>query len=140
LPERSQQATLRTLGDDEIRDLVQSYVDVWERNDVDALVAMLADDVAISMPPTAMWFRGRQTVVDFLVDRPLSGSLRWRGIPVSATGQLGGGFYVGRDEDRPYMPHGANVTPVGGDRIVDIVAFTAARHTEVFGLPERLAE
>src|SRR6058998_3247749 len=32
VPERSQQATLRALGDDELRDLVSRYVDAWERN------------------------------------------------------------------------------------------------------------
>jgi RNA polymerase sigma-70 factor (ECF subfamily) len=140
LPERSQQATLRTLGDDEMRELVQDYIDVWERNDVDGLVAMLADDVAISMPPTATWYRGRDTVVDFLVSRPLSGKLRWRGIPVSANGQLGVGFYVWTDEEQAFMPHGVNILTVDGERVVDIVAFLTPRHTEAFGLPERLAE
>jgi RNA polymerase sigma-70 factor (ECF subfamily) len=140
LPERSQQATLRALGDDEVRRLVQDYVEVWERNDVDALVGMLANDVAISMPPTATWFRGRDIVVDFLVSRPLSGSLRWRGIPVRANGQLGIGFYVWRDEEQAFMPHGVNVISLEGDRIDDIVAFIDAKTIEVFGLPERLPE
>src|SRR3954452_20373492 len=31
LPERSQQATLRALGDDELREIVDRYVDAWER-------------------------------------------------------------------------------------------------------------
>src|SRR3954454_19587508 len=39
LPERTQQATLRSLGDDGLRELVESYVDAWERHDVDALAA-----------------------------------------------------------------------------------------------------
>ena len=37
LPERSQQATLRSLGDERMRELVERYVDAWERGDVDAL-------------------------------------------------------------------------------------------------------
>jgi RNA polymerase sigma-70 factor (ECF subfamily) len=140
LPERSQQATLRSLGDDEMRELVQNYVEVWEQGDVDALVAMLADDVAISMPPTATWFRGRDIVVDFLASRPLSGALRWRGIPVTANGQIGVGFYVWRDEEQAFMPHGVNVITVEGEKITDIVAFIDAKTIEVFGLPERLSE
>ena len=36
LPELSQQATLRTLGDAALRDLVGGYADAWERADVDA--------------------------------------------------------------------------------------------------------
>src|SRR3954462_13013668 len=35
VPEQSQQETLRSLGDDEVRELVERYVDVWERNDVE---------------------------------------------------------------------------------------------------------
>ena len=50
-PAQSQQATLRTLGDDEIRALVERYVDAWDRGDVDAVVAMLAEDATFSMPP-----------------------------------------------------------------------------------------
>src|ERR671930_1582070 len=58
LPERSQQATLRALDDDEVRVLVERYVDAWERNDVDAVVAMLTEDATFAMPPNLAWFRG----------------------------------------------------------------------------------
>src|SRR6476660_7006468 len=50
LPERSQQATLRALGDEQMREIVDSFVDAWERGDVDALVARLADDAVLAMP------------------------------------------------------------------------------------------
>src|SRR5438477_8433906 len=43
VPEQSQQATLRTLGDDEVRQLVERYVDAWQRNDVEAFASMLAE-------------------------------------------------------------------------------------------------
>ena len=35
LPEHSQQATLRALGDDGLREIVEDYVEAWERGDVD---------------------------------------------------------------------------------------------------------
>ncbi len=38
LPARSQQATLRALGDVRLRALVESHVDAWERGDVESLV------------------------------------------------------------------------------------------------------
>src|SRR5881227_1714855 len=34
LPEQSQQATLRALGDDRLREIVEAYMDAWERGDV----------------------------------------------------------------------------------------------------------
>src|SRR3984957_19335884 len=58
LPERSQQATLRSLGDVRVKGLVASYVDAWERGDVEAIVAMLTDDATIAMPPLPSWYVG----------------------------------------------------------------------------------
>ena len=66
LPERSQQETLRALDDDEIRALVERYIDAWDRGDVDAVVAMLAEEATFSMPPNAEWFRGREAIREFL--------------------------------------------------------------------------
>src|ERR671917_920290 len=53
LPEESQQATLRALGDDGIAEIVESYMDALGRGDVDAVVGMLTEDAAWSMPPLA---------------------------------------------------------------------------------------
>jgi RNA polymerase sigma-70 factor, ECF subfamily len=41
-PEQSQQETLRSLGDERLRDLVEQYADAWERNDVGTVISMLA--------------------------------------------------------------------------------------------------
>ena len=67
LPERSQQATLRSLGDARLRELVERYVEAWERRDVDAMVAVLAEDVTFAMPPFPHWWSGRESVMDFIV-------------------------------------------------------------------------
>src|SRR5918997_1239799 len=78
-PAQSQQATLRAIDDDELRQVVDAYVDAWERNDVDAVVALLTEDAAIAMPPLASWFGpGREVFREFLVRWPLSGAWRWR--------------------------------------------------------------
>ena len=72
LPERSQQETLRSLGDDEIRAIVERYIEAWNRGDVDAVVSMLAEEATFSMPPNFEWFRGRKAIRDFLPLGPLS--------------------------------------------------------------------
>ena len=56
LPEQSQQATLRALGDERLNEIVESYMKAWERCDVDAVVGMLTEDACFSMPPLATWF------------------------------------------------------------------------------------
>ena len=93
LPERSQQATLRSLGDEAVRKIVDKFVTAWERTDVDAVVAMLADDAAITMPPYPTWFQGREAVAAFLARVPLSPRRRWRLAPTSANGQPSFGAY-----------------------------------------------
>ena len=50
-PEQSQQATLRALGDERLRELVEGYMDAMQRGDVEAVVSLLAEDAAWSMPP-----------------------------------------------------------------------------------------
>jgi RNA polymerase sigma-70 factor (ECF subfamily) len=78
VPERTQQATLQALGDDEVREVVTRYVDAWERNDVDAFAAMLADDATFAMPPLAKWYRTRDGIRIWAGLSPLNGEWRWR--------------------------------------------------------------
>ncbi len=65
-PARSQQETLRALGDERSRELVARFVDAWNRADVAAIVAMLSEDASFSMPPLPTWFRGRDDIAAFL--------------------------------------------------------------------------
>ena len=73
LPEASQQATLRALGDDRLTAVVQGYMDAMERGDVDAVVDMLVEDATWSMPPLPAWFHGLDSIRAFLIRGPLSG-------------------------------------------------------------------
>ena len=87
LPRQSQQATLRALGDETVRAVVGGYMDAWQRGDIDAVVAMLAEDAILAMPPTDTWFRGREAIGDFY--RRYPGQTTWRHVETSANGQLG---------------------------------------------------
>ena len=97
LPARSQQATLRALGDQQVRELVERYMDAMQRGDVDAVVAMLAEDAAWSMPPLATWFSGREEIARFLAWGPLSGQFRWRRLAAHANGQVAVAAYTWHD-------------------------------------------
>ncbi len=88
LPERSQQATLRTLGDERSRDLLHGYLDAWERKDIPAIVSMLADDVTFDMPPWPSWYRGRAMVEELLRVNRDACFEDWRLVPIRANGQL----------------------------------------------------
>src|SRR5204862_101823 len=80
-----QQATLRSLGDHALRELVDRFVAAWERGDVDAIRAMLTEEAVLTMPPWPTWFSGRDAVADFLAHRPLHSRHRWRLQPTRAS-------------------------------------------------------
>ena len=124
LPERSQQATLRSLGDDRLRQVVESYMSAMQRGDVDAVVAMLAEDAAWSMPPLAAWFQGHEALTGFLVTGPLSGDWRWRQLPAHASGQAAVGSYAWYAEEETYRPFALDVLTVDGDgRLKEVTSF-----------------
>ena len=135
LPERSQQATLRSLGDDGVRKIVDAFVAAWERCDVDALAAMLAGEATIAMPPMPTWYRGRDAVAGFLQRWPLAPGMRWRVVPARASGQLAFGFYLWNAERRDFVAHSVNVLALDGARIAEITAYLTPDVFERFGLP-----
>jgi RNA polymerase sigma-70 factor (ECF subfamily) len=125
LPEQSQQATLRSLGDDGLREIVDGYVDAWQRGDVEAVVEMLTADATFAMPPLKTWFRGREGIATFLAGWPLSGLWRWRPLQVRANGQVALAFYSWDPDEESYLPFALNVLTLRGDRISDVTAFIA---------------
>jgi RNA polymerase sigma-70 factor (ECF subfamily) len=138
LPAQSQQATLQALGDERLRELVDGFMDAWERADVDSVVAMLAHDATIAMPPQPSWFRGRDAVERFLRTVALAPGMRWRLLPVSANGQLAFGEYGWNETARRFVGRSVMVLTVEDGLIGNITAFGSSRLLADFGLPEQL--
>ncbi len=136
LPDESQQATLRALGDDGIRELVDAYVDAWERGDVDAIVAMLVKDATIAMPPMPLWYSGRDAIAVFLTKWALKE--RWRFVPVRANGQLAFGTYSWDAEKGSYIASAVDVLSLRGARVEAITAFITPENFRSFSLPDKL--
>jgi RNA polymerase sigma-70 factor (ECF subfamily) len=138
LPEQSQQATLRSLSDGALRQVVQRYVTAWESNDVDAVVAMLAEDAKLAMPPLPAWYRGREQVASFLRIGPLAGATRWRLIPVRANAQIAFGGYAWDAKTQTFTLHALDVLTLRGAQIGEITAFLTPGAVGGFGLPATL--
>jgi RNA polymerase sigma-70 factor (ECF subfamily) len=132
-PARSQQATLRALGDDRVRELVESYVDAWERGDVDAVVAMLAQDATFSMPPQAEWFHGRDAIAAFLPRGPLA--MRRRFLPARANAQPAFGTYRWVAAEERFVANAIHVLTLRGSAIADVTCFLTPAVFPAFGLP-----
>jgi RNA polymerase sigma-70 factor (ECF subfamily) len=138
LPAQSQQATLRVLGDEGLREIVDAYVAAWERADVDAVVAMLAQDATMTMPPLPTWYRGRDAVAEFLRGWPLAGTARSRLVPIRANGQLAFGHYWWDASRETFLPHAIDVLTLDGAEIAEITAFLTPEAFARFGLPDKI--
>jgi RNA polymerase sigma-70 factor (ECF subfamily) len=91
VPDRSQQETLRALGDARVQTIVRRYAEAFERGDVDGLVSLLADDAEWSMPPYRLWYSGVDSIARFLRTGPATWG--WRHRTTEANGQPAVGCY-----------------------------------------------
>jgi RNA polymerase sigma-70 factor (TIGR02960 family) len=117
----SQQDALRSLGEPARQQLVDAFVDAWQRADIDQLVTLLTDDVRFTMPPLPAWFDGLIAVRRFFVERVFETS--WRLEPVTANGQLGNVCHQSVDGGASYHVGAVNVLTVRGDRVAAINGF-----------------
>jgi RNA polymerase sigma-70 factor (ECF subfamily) len=134
LPERSQQTTLRALGDIQVRELVRRYIEAWERGDVAAISAMLADDATFAMPPYALWWRGRDVVAAFAAE-PVH-----RYLPTRANGQPANATYRWNPERRLYVAEALEVLTLHGTQVKEMTAFMTPEIFHRFALPEALPQ
>jgi ketosteroid isomerase-like protein len=84
---------------------VNDFVAAWERAYVDAVVAVLAADAAMTMPPLPTWYEGREAVAAFLRGWPLSGPGPRRMVPTRANGQLAFGYYNWDADKEAFQSH-----------------------------------
>jgi RNA polymerase sigma-70 factor (ECF subfamily) len=134
-PARSQQATLRTLGDDGVRRIVERYMGAWERGDVDTIVALLAEDADWAMPPTPTWYHGHESIAVFCRE---AAALRWRHVATSANGQPAVGCYLWDDARGHFALHVLDVLTLDRDGIAAVTAFIEPAAPARFALPDTL--
>ncbi|MFE0459889.1 sigma-70 family RNA polymerase sigma factor [Kitasatospora sp. NPDC058965] len=139
VPAGSQQQALRRLGDARVRETVTAFATALERGDADALVALLTADVTWSMPPLAQWYRGRDAVMDFAVQVPLTRCPSWRLRRTSANGQPAVACYVGPHRTAPHTAWSITVLTLRGGLVEGLTSFLGAEHVRRFGLPEEWA-
>jgi RNA polymerase sigma-70 factor (ECF subfamily) len=97
LPPKSQQAELRLLGSDGVRELALRYARAIEESDIEMLLSMLTEGATWAMPPFPIWYEGRAAIAEF--HTKYVSAERWRHLPTTANGQLAIGCYT-FDADR----------------------------------------
>lgn len=118
------------------RALVAKFTSAYESGDVEALVALLTDDVGISMPPIPLEYHGRDAVAGFYSSLIRKGRiLEFR--PARANGQPALGAYLRTPEGNVRRGTGLLVLTLTGDRICAVTRFED-NVLPWFGLPRSL--
>jgi RNA polymerase sigma-70 factor, ECF subfamily len=115
-------------------ELLDRYVDAFHRYDVDALVSLLRDDVAFSMPPYTLWLRGPEAVGLWLRGRG-AGCRGSRLVPTKACGMPAFAQYR-LAADGSHTAWALAVLELSGDRIAAWTSFLeTATLFPLFDLP-----
>jgi RNA polymerase sigma-70 factor (ECF subfamily) len=125
--------------DAETRELVRRFTEASVATDIDALAAMLRDDVRCSMPPTPGLHVGRDDVVNNWVEDGFVGMTGLRAVPTAANRQPAIAFYEWQERQGAYLPLTIDVLRITGGAIAEIITFHADQFPRL-GLPERLPE
>jgi SnoaL-like domain len=114
---------------------VAKFVSAWESADLDALVALLTDDVFVSMPPMPFEYEGRDVVARFCAILFGAGR-RYDLVPTRANAQPAFGVYLRVPAG---LRHGTGlyVLTLTGDRICAMTRFDNSV-LPWFGLPRSL--
>ncbi len=115
--------------------IVAKFVRAWESADLEALVALLTDDVVVSMPPMPFEYEGRDVVARFCASLFRAGR-RFDLVRTRANGQPAFGAYLRAPNG---ISHGIGlyVLTLTGDRICAMTRFDNSVLPS-FGLPRSL--
>jgi len=115
------------------RQLVERFARAFETADVDGVVAMLAEDAWLTMPPVPLEYCGREQAARFLTATAFRPGWTARLIPARANGQPAFGFYA-RGPEHGYRAVGLMVLTLSGGQISAMTRFES-RLLPRFGLP-----
>ncbi len=117
------------------RELLERYVDTFERYDIDAFVALLHEDAVQSMPPYAIWLRGPADIGRWMLG-PGIGCRDGRVIPVAVNGRPGFATYRRSESGAGHVPFSLQVLEFAEGRVSNITVFLDVQALfPLFGLP-----
>lgn len=115
--------------------LLDRFTDAWQRCDIDALAALLREDVILSMPPDLIQITGRTQVARFFATVPADGRLDTiRLVRTRANGHLAVAAYLPGTSAR-CQGYGIMVLTTAADGIATITGFPSPHIFARFGLP-----
>src|SRR5262245_1003727 len=103
----------------EERELLRRYIAAMERADVDGLVAMLADDARMTMPPYPTWFDGARAIAAFHVGTVWGGGRAYRHVATWANRQPAAAVYMRAPGEEAFRPLAIDVLRVERGRVAE---------------------
>jgi RNA polymerase sigma-70 factor, ECF subfamily len=120
--------------DAERRELLDRYCAAFENADMAALTELLRADVKLEMPPLAVWFTGRDTVIRFLAARAFTKAGDIVMVQTAANAQPAVAEYR-RNADGVMRAHSIHVLTMGAAGIAAITVFLDPALFSAFDLP-----
>jgi RNA polymerase sigma-70 factor (ECF subfamily) len=117
--------------------LIDQFTHALAVGDVDGLVALLTDDVWLTMPPLPLQYQGRELAARFHATVTFRQGRTYRLVPTRANGQPAFGMYV-NDPAAPVLhANGLMVLTLAGHQISAMTRFDNSV-LSIFGLPRTL--
>ena len=120
------------------QDLVAQLTRAFETADVDGIVALLTDDVWLTMPPLPLEYQGQGPAARFLAATTFRPGWTARLIPTRANGQPAFGFYARDPDTGSFYTIGLLVLTLSGAQVSAMTRFDPAILLR-FGLPATLS-
>ncbi len=126
------------LGDEQ-RELLERYVDAFQRYDIEALTALIREDAIQSMPPYDLWLSGRDDILTWWFG-PGIGCKGSRLVPAgTANGSPAFGQYKPSESGSGFDLWALQVVELSPDGITELTFFLETEALfPLFGLPPRL--
>jgi hypothetical protein len=121
------------------RALLARLVQAVEESDVDALAALMTDDVWVRMPPVPLEYQGRDLAKRFFATIAFRHGRQYRMVPTRANGQPAFGVYLRDPLTAVAHANGLFVITLAGEKVSVITRFDSAAFPR-FGLPRALAD
>jgi RNA polymerase sigma-70 factor (TIGR02960 family) len=118
------------------RELLDRLIDAHERADVAAAVALMRDDVRITMPPRPWLFEGLD-VVRPMLEEGLGAEGEWRLVLTRANRMPAAGSYLRAWDDTEFRAFKIDVIRLEGGLVAELTTFGSDLF-EAFGLPPTL--
>jgi hypothetical protein len=120
------------------RTVLDGFIAAHEAGDSEAALALLHDDIRVTMPPAPFLYEGRESIAALMETAyGEHGMGEWRLVAAWANRQPAAASYLRRPDSDEWIAFKLDVLRVRGDRIAEITTFDHTLFPE-FGLPGKL--